>query len=58
MHTVQYGDKFMRLRKVYNLVERFKGAETSVAGDACSERPPTVTYFEVREQIDKRIRDN
>jgi hypothetical protein len=39
-------------------VERFKGGRTSVADDARSGRPSTVTCVQVKEQVDQRIRDN
>jgi hypothetical protein len=47
----------MSQRKVYERVERFRGRLTC-NGEARSRRSSAVTYVEVKEQIDHRIRDN
>jgi len=56
--TVQYGNNYVRQRKVYAWVERFKGGRTSDDDDACSGWPWAVTRAEVKKQIDQCIWDN
>jgi hypothetical protein len=55
--AAQHGDNGMSQRKVHEWVERFKGGRTSVDNER-SGWPSTVTCFEVKQQIDQRIRDN
>jgi hypothetical protein len=55
--TVQYGDICMSQREVYRWVERFRRGRT-IVDDALSGRTSGVTCVEIKDQIDKRIRDN
>jgi hypothetical protein len=57
--TTQYGDNFMKLKKVYERVGRFNEARTDIVEDVRSWRPSTVMCIEIKEDyIDKRIWDN
>jgi hypothetical protein len=55
--TAMYGDNCMSQRKTCAWVERLKLWRTNV-DDARSEWRLTITYVEVKKEIDQRIRDN
>jgi hypothetical protein len=56
--SIQYGDRRISHRKVYECMESFKGIQTSVGEETHPVRSSTAAYVKVMEQIDKRIRDN
>lgn len=56
--TVQNGGNCMDRSNVYERVQRFKVVRTNVVYDMLSGHPSNLTCTEVKEQIDKSIRDN